>query len=165
MKLNITIDLEDIVAEYDEDYSPTLNEIIKSEIVHNVKREVLQVFRKDIAEVFNRRVIEEIESGKALLITSVIHELIQKAQVKKRYRSDEMISISDHIKEELERTHLNEGTIRNYLDKVVKDHGDAVAKELKQRYDLLFASQIVTRLNDQGFLKDDVAKILLSGQS
>jgi hypothetical protein len=36
--------------------------------------------------------------------------------------------------------------------------------EFKDRYDLLFASQLVSKMNAVGLLKDDVAKLLIDKQ-
>lgn len=83
------------------------------------------------------------------------------AKVKKRYSSNDMITVAEYVAEEVERTVVNDSKLKEYLNKAVKTAGDAIGKELKERYDLLFASQIVSKLHENGMLKEDVAKILL----
>jgi len=49
-------------------------------------------------------------------------------------------------------------SIGEHVSRVGKQLGD----ELKKRYDVAFANQIVVRIHEQGLLKDDVAKLLLT---
>jgi hypothetical protein len=52
--------------------------------------------------------------------------------------------------------------VKEFLTAQTKKATDSISKELKERYDLLFASQIVSKLHENGMLKEDVAKLLLT---
>ena len=43
----------------------------------------------------------------------------------------------------------------------IKKLAQKFGEEMKNRYDLLFASQLVAKMNENGLLKEDVAKKLL----
>lgn len=158
MKLNITVDLSEFYSEED---GATFSQQIKDHIAYMVKQEVLKDFKNKISEEFNREVKKEIEATKEFFITDVLKQLIVSAKVKKRYGTNEMISISEYICEELERVQLTDNKMKDFLTSQTKKSSDEISKELKNRYDLLFASQIVTKLNENGMLKEDVARLLL----
>ena len=158
MKINVEVDLTDFYSEED---SASFSEEIKNYISYNVRNEILKDWKEKISQEFNKAVIAEVEKQKESFITSTMEELIVNAKVKKRYSSDELISISDWIKEELERAHLTDGKIRDFLNDKTKKTAENISNELKNRYDLLFASQIVSKLNENGMLKESVAEMLL----
>lgn len=166
MKINVTIDLSDFYQEDEE--SVDFSTQIKDYIVWHVKHEVLKDWKAKITNEFTNHVILEIEKSKNSVIDETLKELAVTAKIKKQYSSNEMISIVDYIKEELKRTHLSDDHIRKFItnrtrneNDRLKELADSISKELKERYNLLFASQIVSKLNDNGMLKDNVAKLIL----
>lgn len=161
MKINVTVDLADF---YSEDDESTFSEQIKEVIASSVKQKVLADWKEKISHEFNRAVIEEIEKQKEHFIIEVLTELVVNAKVKKCYSSNEMISISDWIKSELERTQLSERKLNDFLESLTTKKSEEISKELKNRYDILFASQIVAKLHENGMLKEDVAKLLLNSK-
>lgn len=160
MIVKIEIDLGEEYPEYDED-GVSIGQSIQQAIKHRIVQEMLSRIRKDsfdkIGTMAENAIIEQKES----VIKEVIADVIQNKKVKKQYSGDQMISYAEYIEEHLSREWLQDSKVRNYLDDLVKNLSTKFSTELKQRYDILFASQIVTRLNEQGMLKDEVAKILL----
>ena len=68
----------------------------------------------------------------------------------------EDITLTDYIK----RHFTSRNNYRN-ADEVISKEAEKFSKQMKDRYDLLFASQLVAKMSNAGMLKDDVAKILL----
>ncbi|MCE7039265.1 hypothetical protein [Dyadobacter sp. CY312] len=159
MKINVTVDLDDF---FSEDNETSFSEEIKNDISYRVKSELYGIFKKEMQDKFNTGIIEEIRAHKDVLFAETIAKMILENKIKKQYSTDEMIPVAQWINEELERSTLNDRNVNEILSKLVKSTVEQISAELKNRYDLLFASQIVTKLNANGFLKEDVAKILLS---
>lgn len=157
MKIHVTIDTSELYGEEDSSF----DEMVKHEIAREVKTQILKDWNEKIKAEFNEAVIKEVQSQKQQFITDTMTDLIVNAKVKKLYSSGEMVSIADWIKDELERTHLSQGSVKDYLDKQIKVTTDSISKALKERYDMLFASQIVSKLHENKMLKDDVARLLL----
>lgn len=157
MKINVTVDLSDFYSEDETSFSQQ----IKDYIAYSVKTQVLADWKVKISDEFNKAVTEQVELHKKELISNTFAELAINAKVKKRYASTDMISISEWIVEEFERTTLNDSYLRDHLNKTVKASSDKISTELKNRYDMLFASHIVAKLNENGMLKEDVAKMLI----
>lgn len=158
MKINVTVDLTEFYAENEGD---NFSEEIKRAIASDVKFQILKEWKDKIGDEFNKAVIAEVEKQKENLITDTFNKLAVDAKVKKQYSSGEMISIAQWITEEFERMHLSDNKLNSLLASQLTKSSDRISKELKDRYDLLFASQIVSKLNEAGMLKEDVAKILL----
>ena len=67
-----------------------------------------------------------------------------------------MVSIADYITERF-AYQSGWGSPNEAIDKLAKQFGD----ELKKRYDIAFATQIVKRMNENGLLKDEsIIKLL-----
>lgn len=158
MKINVQVDLSEFYSEEDEQ---SFSDQIKSAILYQVKQEVLKDYKEKLGDMFSAAVKAEIEAQKESFITSVINDLVVSAKVKQRYGSGELISISEYVCEELERTQLSNSRIHDFLTDQTKKSSDKISTELKNRYDLLFASQIVIKLNENGMLNENVAKLLL----
>lgn len=158
MKINVQVDLSEF---YSDESEATFSEQIKEEIARNVRRQVYDSFKEKIGEEFNRAVIAEVEKQKEKLITDKLNELVVDAKLKKHYSSGEMISISQWLVVELERMQLNESKLRDYLNKQVETSSKQISEELKKRYDMVFASQIVSKLNDNSMLSPLASKMLL----
>lgn len=166
MKIKVEVDLSDFYQEDDD--GDSFSEQIKSHIAWSVKHEILKDWKEKITTEFTKSVVEEIEKSKMFFINDTLKDLAENAKIKKRYSSDEMISIVDYIKEELSRLRFETEYVQKYINSKVSSQKEYlenmakdIVKELKDRYDMLFASQIVSKLNENGMLKEKVAKILL----
>jgi len=157
MILSVNVNLNDF---YSDEEGNTLSDSIKQAISNRVRADIVKEFQEKVNIEFKEILANEIEKHKKFLITSTIEALFINAKVKKAY-SNEMVSLSDYITGELERTQLHSDNFKNVVDTNVKKASAVIVEELKKRYDLLFASQIVSKLNEQGMLREDIAKILL----
>lgn len=163
MKVKVEIDLGEEYPVFDEDGALSIAASIQEAIVQKVRSEVLSLIRKESIDQVSAAVIKAVTEEREAKISEMVYNAIHNNKVRKRYSGNEMITLAEHIDEELKGSHLSDGNVRQMLDKAVKTTAAEMATMLKERYDLLFASQIVTRLNEQGMLKDEVAKILLGG--
>jgi len=158
MKIKVEVDLSEF---YSEDDDVSFSQAIKQQIAHEVKMQVVADWKNKIGEEFNKAIVAEVEKQKQKLITDTFTELVVNSKVKKRYSSGEMCSISEWISDELERTQIGDGRLKDFLTAQTTKTSDSISKTLKDRYDMLFASQIVAKLHENGMLKEDVAKLLL----
>jgi len=170
MKITVVVDLSEFYTE--EDGQSFSNEI-KNEIASRVKTQVWKDFQDLALEELKLLVNAEFTKVKEMNLNKIVEDIFANEKLKKNQNSTEMISVKDYITEKIKNDYFSErnnaeaifkNLISNFENKFnleLKNTSDALGKELKQRYDLLFASQIVTKLNEQGLLREDVAKILL----
>lgn len=161
MKIQVNVDLSELFIDEDE-AGVSLQTSIQNSVIHTVKQQVMELLKKDATDKISALAVSAIEEQKEVVIADIVHKAIHEQKVKKAYSgSGEMLTYAQYMQESLERTYLQENQISRKIDDSVKQIGTEIAAELKKRYDLLFASQIVTRLNQQGMLREDVARILL----
>ena len=153
MKINVTVDLEDLYIDEDQSFSEALNKTITSQVTN----EVWKTIKEKVDDQITRNVKLEVEKQYCHKIQSLIAEFFKTGKLKMNSYDKESITIEEYI------IRLFEGNIgwnnpKEQIQKLAKAHGET----LKNRYDLMFASQLVVKLNENGLLKEDVAKTLLN---
>jgi argininosuccinate synthase len=162
MKINVTVDLEDFYTDED---GGTLADEVKSAIASSVKNGIWEKFKQEGLVAFSNQMERKITADKDLKIKETIDDLFKNRKIKKSSYSNELLSLEEFIVEQLNR---NISVSRDFEDlsrKLVDNKSKEIVQGLKDRYDFLFASQIVSNLNKQGMLKEDIAKILLENNA
>lgn len=174
MKINVTVDLEDFFSEDETSF----NEQILSHIEWNVKSQVWNEFKTIALDRFKEKINTEINESKEQEMDRIIHKIFTEKKIKvkeatKGNPEPEMVTLFEYIEDRINKDYFNpNNTADNILnrklyekqinfEKMIEQSAEKIGSEIKDRYDLLFASQIVSNLNKQGMLKDDIAKILL----
>lgn len=173
MKINVQLNLSEMFASdfmeirgsgYDVELAQdnSFTEAIKFSIRQEVVSQVLAEWRKEIGDTFGkevRKVVEDMQEG---FLAATLHALVDEKNLPgNRYGMEgEKISIADVMRNRLAHFSV-ERNVDSILSKIAKDQADKSATELKARYDLLFASQLVTKMNANGMLREDVARLLL----
>lgn len=147
--MKITVDISEFYLSEDKELEQGLRDYVVSEVKHQIYKSI----EKRVEEHIERRVKDEVEKNLALFINKTISELIATENI---VRDGKQISISEHIKKQFESSYG-----WNSPNEAIKKLAEQFGKELKARYDLQFASHVVAKLNEQGMLKEDIAKILL----
>ena len=157
MKINVTVDLSEF---YGQDEEMTFSSQIKSDIAYRVKQSIFADFRDKIGSEFKEAVVAAIKEEKDAIVTDEINALIASKKIKKGYNGEE-VSVSEWIAYEFERNGVSGKQINEKLEKIVKSSADSLGKEIKERYDFLFASQIVSKLSENGLLNEQAKKLFL----
>lgn len=149
-KMKIVVDLEDFWFEEDEQLIPALQDHVKTMVI----RQIGDSIKKQVDLFMDKAIKEEINSQLEMRVKILMEAQLETGKVKGRYSGDQEMTIQEWVSKEIK---TNSSNIHDYVLKTAKAQGE----DLKRRYDLLFASQIVAKINEQGLLKDDVAKLLL----
>lgn len=162
MKLNIEVDLDDFYTEdfqCDSDLGARADNSISQEIVNIVKGEVNRAISAQVGksvELLAKKALEEFGEEKAKTIVDFkMEQFLQSGMVAKNFNSKEMIPIEDRLREIFDSS----SSWQNPYDSM-KKIGEGFAKECRSRYDMAFASNIVTGLEKQGLLKPGVFESL-----
>ncbi len=174
MKINVTVDLEDF---YNEDDS-SFNEQILDDIQYKVKQEVWGLFTNTALTEFKTKIQKDLEVSKDEEISRIVNKIFTEKKIKTREPSKgnpepETITLYEYIEETISKSYFNPDKNADYLlrdrlrefqvkfEEALAKTSKGISDELVNRYDLMFASQIVMNLNKAGMLKDDVGKTLL----
>lgn len=151
--MKFTVEIDEFWLDEDSNgFDAELKEAIKNDVCHQIKKLMLTQIENEITNVVKQQVTDTLKEQIQALVTDVISTGKIKVD---SYSSDE-IPIEDWIKKKF-NGNCGYGSAENQIKELAKKFGD----EMKQRYDLLFASQIVAKLDEHGLLKEDIAELLL----
>lgn len=162
MKINVTVDLSEF---YKEDEDSSMQEEIKNHIAYMVKNQIWTKFKDEAMTSFDNQVKCQLELDKDLKIKETIDEIFKTKAVRKKYSNSELVPFTEYIEDYFTTQSVNSNDFMNKVNSAVKVQAEGIVKQLKDRYDLLFASQIVQKLNENGMLKEDVAKLLIQNEN
>lgn len=164
-KISFKIELEEFYM--DEDQNNLEEELVKY-IKEETIRSIWKKIEKKVEDQIQMEVKRTVESNFTKIISAHVNKIISsKDPIIKN------VQVYDPVKQNYA---YKDASIEEYIhSKFVKDTGwgspnDAIeklakrfAEEMKNRYDLMFATQIVSKMNDQGLLKNEaLAKLLES---
>lgn len=175
MKINVTVDLDDFFSEDESSF----NEQILSHLEWEIKSKIWNEFKEKALDSFKNKIDYELEKGKEVELERIITKVFTDKKIKikeasKNNPQPEMVTLFEYIEDKITNSYFSEGRSASSIldsklrekevqfEKMLSNSSEEIITKLKDRYDLLFASQIVNSLNKNGMLKEDVSKILLS---
>lgn len=163
MIINVKVDINEVLNELFYDFDPqeesvdiNIKDAIRGDIVHQVKREVLKNYSEQLNTKMSNEVKHLISEAFSEQIKQKSEEFVKNGKVDGKYSNDKKITVDEWLQQE-----FKDSGRYNTLRDIVKNKAEEAAKDLKGRYDLLFASQIISKLNEQDMLKDGVFKALM----
>lgn len=150
--MKFTVELDDFWIDED---NGSVDEQMKRYIIQQVIYDIWGKIRDQIKPQLDEVIRNLVDTKLNDRITKEVEKQITTGTLKPRYSSDPELTIEQHIQDKF-RDSSNKIDIDGMVTKIAKGH----AEDLKKRYDLLFASQLVSKLQEQGMLKEDVARLL-----
>lgn len=148
--MKIVVDLEDFWLDSETELIPELQNHVKNTVI----REIGDSIKKQVDAFMDKAIKAEIEKQLEMRVKLLMDAYLENNKVKGNYSSDPEMTVSEWINKKMSES-------RPSIHDTVKKQAELIGVDLKRRYDLLFASQIVAKINEQGLLKDDVARLLL----
>lgn len=147
--MRFTVEVEDFYIEEGE-LATELQHQLKSSIVREIREEIKDKV-KSFTETHIRQVINE---GLQARVQVLMDEIISSGKLKGEYSSDPEITVEEMIRQRFLKARPD---ITKTVESKVKSH----VKDLQDRYDLMFATQLITKIKEQGFLKQEAVDMLL----
>ena len=148
--MKITIDVADFWIEDDQ-----IELALKNFIIREVVLQINESIKVQIEKAINRIAKERIQKSLTRKIGRIIDRFILEDKVEGRYSKNDLVSVSEYIKQE-----FNNNSGYSSAKEKITELAKAFGNELKKRYDLLYASQIVATLHENGLMKENVMKML-----
>lgn len=149
--MKITVDIDDLYVE-----DGTITEELKRTIVHESVTKIKSGIRDECKKAIENAVAEEVarhiqhEIAHAVAAMSKDSIIINKRKSSGVYPDQENLNIEEYVRQEMVLL-SGEGMMRGRIEDIAK----GFAAELKKRYDLAFASSIVSSMANAGLLKDE----------
>jgi hypothetical protein len=131
---------------------------LKRTITNDVTAQIRKMLEAKIEDGITKEVKAQVEQTLYRKIVTYVGECIANDKVKGRYSGDPEVTLQEWVKLQFTETAKSKAPVDDAIKKLAVQFGD----ELKKRYDLLFASQLVAKLSDGGLLKEDAVKLLLN---
>jgi hypothetical protein len=148
--MKFTVEVEEFYLEGGE-----LATELKHQIKQDVVKQIHESVKKQVSEYVDAYVKKEIDAELNTRVKLLVDDFVKSGKVKGRYSSDSEKTIPEWIAENI-REH------KSALSDAIKSTVALQVKGLQDRYDLLFATQLITKIKEQGFLKDEAVKMLLT---
>jgi len=145
--------------EYGSSYESIESEL-KKHIVTCVTNNIYQTIKEKIDNEITKQVTETISSHLQKKIAKIVERVVLEESIVKSSRDSTLIKLTDYIKE-LFISNTGWRSPNETIIQLAKKYGD----EMKTRYDMMFASQIVVRLNESNMLKEGIAEKLLTKEN
>ncbi len=149
--MNIVINIDDIWTDGEKlttEITQTITDSVVRVVMEKTKQQVDQIILKKTKDIIEERIGSEIDKA--------IKSSLDNIKLRKRSGGIEEVEIDEYIKDFILTTN-GWNNVPDQLAKIAKNH----IEEFKKRYDMQFASQIVSKLAEQKLLKEDAVKTLL----
>ena len=154
MKINVEVDLQDLVEDMQSNERYDLSEAIKSQISYAVAQKVSSMAQASVEKLLSERITPQVNQIVEAKVSSALDHLIAVGELNIRGNTTS-------IKEYVENCFMNNtgwSSPSKQIEKIAKEFGN----EMKMQYNNIFAMNIVKNLSEQGLLNEDVAKALLA---
>lgn len=154
MKIQVELNLEDVFEEsmYNE---TTLKEGFTSSVRLAVVRELKEKFKNELMREISNPISEKIED----IARESMSDLVENASEKKyKFRldyMDEELTVDEFIRGRIKKV------VDNNIETMISSRAKSFVDELRERYDMAFATFIVDNMRKQDMLKDEkIAELL-----
>ena len=161
-KITVEIDFEDLIEDIKGDNDASLSSEIRANIINQASNLVRQKCVSDIEKQVGIAVKEIIETKISHMIEEKIATIMNdpETKVQKNHYNTELYSVKSLILEQI-GTSLNNGKVVDVVHQRMKNH----IEDLKNTYDLAFASTVVNALHEKGMLNHDGLKLLMENKT
>ncbi len=149
--MKFTVELDDFWHDTDGDLSKELSKYVIEQVKYQIWDKIEKKVQLEITEKTIKKIDEKIFSELDSFVEKNLN--LDKFVVKKGYNNEET-PLLEYI-----QNRINDNS-SNYI-KAVEQTAENHIKVLRAKYDLLFASQIIGNMQEQGLLKEGVYDALL----
>lgn len=150
--MKFTIEIDEFWLDGEEELEPALRSHIIGEVVVQVKKSI----KSQVDETITKAVLEKLNKAFDDRISILVDEIIEKETVTYGWSPVP-------VKEALRKIFESKAQYYNPQRKM-EQLGEEFAKEFYNRYDLVFATQVVSKMRQLDMLKPEVAHALLGEQ-
>ena len=150
--MKYTIEVEDFWLDSESDLEPSLCNHITREVVNQIWKKIEDKVDSQITKIVGKAIEESLQAR----IEDKVSKTVESGEV--ILNNGTSGKIENYVLEKFDRHAKGWASANKKIEELAGEY----AKEMKNRYDLLFASQIVSKMKDNGFLDKDVADKLLS---
>ena len=165
MKLKIEVDLADVIENVDreyfcyDDFEKEVISSIKSSIIFETRQVIIKEIKDDTTKEIGEHIISNLKNISESIKTEITNEILSNQEISPYPYSSQKVKAKDYIYKSLTES------AKCCIEKIVKETAADICKNLKDRYDIAFATAIVDNLRKQNMLDEKVASLLLNNEN
>ena len=148
--MKISIDITDFYLDEDHDLETGLKNYIKHEAICSIFSKIKEKVENEI----NKQVASHVLDN----LSAEISKCVCNGKVPRKNSPKELVTINEYVQDCLLSSSVS--SWQNF-ENSIKEISKKFCEEMKKRYDLNFASNIVAKLIDNKLIKEDAVKMLL----
>lgn len=153
-KMTITINMDEFWMDEDSSFE----ESFKKYIIDQATYKAFESVKKNLYKEISLKVEEEVREKTEEFMHDFVKQNADKLEMKVGY--NQTVPLEEGI-----RTILSNNADKyamTSITKLVEAYAKSFVDDLRKRYDLLFASQVITKLNENNMLKEGVFEALMA---
>lgn len=154
--MKFTIEVDDFYLEEGE-----LEGALKKHIITSCVHKITTDLKAKIEDGVTKEIKAQVEQTLYRKIGTFVAECIINDKIKDGYSNGPDITLQEWVKKQFTRNAYEKAPV----DDVIKKLAAAFGEEMKKRYDLLFASQLVVKMKESGFIKEEAIALLLENKT
>lgn len=147
--MKIQIDVSDFYLDEYEGIEEGLKKHIICEAIKSITEKIKVKIETEIRQVVEKHILDN--------LSLEIANAVKYGKIKRK-PDNIAVPISEYVQDAL----FNSGTSWQSFDKTIREVSKNFCDEMRKRYDLAFASNIVANLIDNKMIKEDAVKMLLN---
>lgn len=151
--ITITINMDDFWMDEDSNFEESFKRYIVDQATYNVFENVKKNLLKDIYPEVEKNVNKKVEE----FMHDLVEQNADKLEMKVGY--GQTVPLEKGVRSIL--SNKAENYAMTSITKLVEAYAKSFVDDLRKRYDLLFASQVITKLNENKMLKEGVFESLM----
>lgn len=148
------------VSDFYLDEEQDLESALKKHLIYEITKQINDAIKQKVEDGVTKEVKAQVEQSLYRKIAKLTEDVIASDKVKGRYSNSPELTLTEYIKELFVQTARDKAPV----DATIQKLANAFGEELKKRYDLLFASQLVAKMKESGFIKEEVIALLLDNK-
>jgi hypothetical protein len=153
--MKFTIEVDDFYMEEGD-----LETSLKSHIISSCVQQITKELKQKIEDGVAKEVKAQVEQTLYRKIGTFVSECIANDKIKGYYSTDPEMTLQEWVKNQFVKNAREKAPVDDIIKKLAEQFG----AEMKKRYDLLFASQLVAKMKESGFLKEEVISLLIDNK-
>lgn len=149
----ITINMDNFWMDADSDFEESFKRYIVNQVSYKIYDNIKERLLKEIQPRIEENVKEKIEG--------FVNDFIQKnaGELKMKVGYGGTVPIEEGVRNIL--TNNADNYAKTSLNRLVESYAKSFVDDLRKRYDLLFASQVIAKMNENKMLKEGVFESLM----
>lgn len=151
--MKVTVELDSTYFPDDQGFDEAVADKIQHKVVNSIWSNIKDEVEEQIEKIAKERVKAEL-SERIQKEAAVMAKTAKFKPSSYQYKGPDELTIEEYMQ------YMFSENSKVNIEEVLKERADKISKKLKDKYDLVFAQQVIMKMREQGLLKKNVESAL-----